>query len=186
MLGDFIRETRLNRKLSQRELGRLAGISGAYVNKLESNKIDKPSFETLDNLARALKIPINKLRSSITPMEYDPVKQRTPFELVRELTNSLPELIPVYARIGDKKAIEYAFIPQPTPTYRGRDMKMFGVKSNIKYKDLVKPGDVLVLARELAPADGDLCIKDTEDGVEICKDGGLPIITIIRQMKKLE
>lgn len=61
--GDFIKESREARGLSQRELGRLSGLSGAFISKLESNKTQRLSVNTLRNLSTALKMSFNYISS---------------------------------------------------------------------------------------------------------------------------
>jgi len=188
-LAEFVKSTREARGLNKAELAAIAGISPSYLGRIEDGKYKTTSVETLERLSRALKVSFDEIRAIAIPKDkqkvvvYD-VRPKSPSEIVRELTNSLPEMIPVYARIGDKKAVEYAFLPQPTPTYRGKDMKLEGVKAVFKYRDIFKPGDIIVVAKDLPPEAGDLCVKNTG---EICAagEGGLPVITIIRYVKKL-
>ncbi len=48
-----LKEIRIKACLSQEDLGKLAGISAATVNRLERNK-QKPNFVTIRKLAKAL------------------------------------------------------------------------------------------------------------------------------------
>lgn len=50
-----LKELRIKACLSQDDLGKLAGISAATVNRLERNK-QKPNFVTIRKLAKALGI----------------------------------------------------------------------------------------------------------------------------------
>ena len=53
-LGDTIRTLREQRSLSQRELGRRAGVSGSTISLIESGQTDNPNIETLRNIATIL------------------------------------------------------------------------------------------------------------------------------------
>jgi transcriptional regulator with XRE-family HTH domain len=54
-LGEFIRDQRRNARLSLRKLSELAGISNPYLSQIERG-LRKPSAETLQAIARALRI----------------------------------------------------------------------------------------------------------------------------------
>lgn len=59
-LGEFIRSQRRLAELSQRELARLADVSGAYLSQLERG-LHEPSVRVLNGLAQALNVPSDKL-----------------------------------------------------------------------------------------------------------------------------
>ncbi|GAB3923469.1 helix-turn-helix domain-containing protein [Larkinella terrae] len=63
-IGQLIRNTRKNRSLTQKELGRRLGISESAVNKYESGK-ENPTLQTLSKIADALdmKLSINFIES---------------------------------------------------------------------------------------------------------------------------
>ncbi|MCK9569564.1 helix-turn-helix domain-containing protein [Candidatus Pacearchaeota archaeon] len=189
-LADFVKAARESRGLKKHELAVLAGLSPSYLGRIEAGQYKTTSIETLTRLAKALGVSFDEIKTVVVPKsnprktEYD-IKPKSPADIVRDLTASLPELLPVYEKIADRKAVAYTYLPQPVPKYGGRDMKLIGIRSNIKYKDEIKPGDVLVVAKELPPAPGDLCIRDNIEGIEVCQNDGLPIITIIREKKKI-
>jgi HTH-type transcriptional regulator, competence development regulator len=54
--GDALRRFREERGLSLRELGKLSGVSYAYIQRLESNEKTAPSDEVLEALSNALKL----------------------------------------------------------------------------------------------------------------------------------
>lgn len=189
-LAEFVKSARASRGLKKHELAVLAGISPSYLGRIEDGQYKTTSVDTLTKLAKALNVSFDEIKAVVVPKSkvkrdvYE-VKPRSPMEMVRELTNSLPELVPLYDKISDKKVVGYTYYPQPTPKYRGREMKLIGIRSQIKYKDEIRPGDVLIVARELKPDPGDLCIRDNKKGIEVCTNDGLPIITIIREKKKI-
>lgn len=53
-LARNVAKLRTEQKLSQRGLGRRAGLSGAYVNQIESGVRSQPTLETISKLAAAL------------------------------------------------------------------------------------------------------------------------------------
>lgn len=54
LLGVWVRQTRLQQGLSQRELADAAGLSRSYVCDIERGRGSEPSLNTLDKLAGAL------------------------------------------------------------------------------------------------------------------------------------
>ena len=56
-LGYLLRELRAERGLNLRELGQLADVDHAYIQRLETGTKTSPSEEVLGRLARALKAP---------------------------------------------------------------------------------------------------------------------------------
>lgn len=60
-LGSRIRELRQERRMSQIELARRAGLSPSYVSKLEADRYRRPSAEALLRLALALNVAVEEL-----------------------------------------------------------------------------------------------------------------------------
>ena len=62
--GERVREIRLQKKLTQRELADLLGVSFTYVSKVENEKLhsgDYPSEKFIHRLAEMLKVDENEL-----------------------------------------------------------------------------------------------------------------------------
>lgn len=57
-LGDRLRQLRAERRLSQRDLAQLAGISTNSISLIEREEIS-PSVSTLQSLARALNVKVS-------------------------------------------------------------------------------------------------------------------------------
>jgi transcriptional regulator with XRE-family HTH domain len=55
-----IKALRARRKITQAELAERAGISHGYLARLETGRQD-PTITTLEKLAKALKVPVEKL-----------------------------------------------------------------------------------------------------------------------------
>jgi DNA-binding XRE family transcriptional regulator len=66
LLGEALRQTRRNRKLTQEELGKLVGVQKSQISKLENN-IKNARFETVLKVFKALNTLITfKLESEET------------------------------------------------------------------------------------------------------------------------
>ena len=62
-LGAVLKQTRDVREMSAADVARAAGISGAYLSKLESGGVMKPSPHVLNRLSQALILPYGELMS---------------------------------------------------------------------------------------------------------------------------
>ncbi len=58
--GDMIRKCRIEKGLTQKKLGELCGIADSNIRKYESGN-QNPKIETLQKIADALDIPVNRL-----------------------------------------------------------------------------------------------------------------------------
>ena len=58
--GDMIRKCRTEKGLTQKKLGELCGIADSNIRKYESGN-QNPKIETLQKIADALDIPVNRL-----------------------------------------------------------------------------------------------------------------------------
>jgi len=56
-IGAVLKQARLVRRLSAIEVARAAGISAAYLNKLENDAVKRPSPNVLYPLSKALAVP---------------------------------------------------------------------------------------------------------------------------------
>lgn len=59
--GSLLRQAREVRELSGSDVARAAGISAAYLSKLESDAVKKPSPHVLHQLSEALEVPYTDL-----------------------------------------------------------------------------------------------------------------------------
>jgi HTH-type transcriptional regulator, competence development regulator len=72
-IGAVIRQARRVRQLSAGNAARAAGISPAYLNRLEHDAVKKPSPHVLHELSEALAVPYNDLlRLSGHPLPDEP------------------------------------------------------------------------------------------------------------------
>ena len=76
-IGRLLKRTRQVRALSATEVARAAGISGAYLSKLENDAVKKPSPPVLHQLSQALEVPyweLMRLSGYAVPGSDEPVK----------------------------------------------------------------------------------------------------------------
>ena len=60
-MGGVLRQARDVRQLSAADAARAAGISAAYLNRLENDAVKKPSPHVLHQLSEALNVPYDEL-----------------------------------------------------------------------------------------------------------------------------
>ena len=72
-VGEVIRKLRLERGLGQRKLGKMAGISGTQVSRIETGRMGLRQ-EVGQNLARALRAPV--FRFFMTDAEWKKWKRK--------------------------------------------------------------------------------------------------------------
>jgi transcriptional regulator with XRE-family HTH domain len=60
-LNTMIKELRVKRGMSQRELAKLAKVTDPYITLLETGQRTNPSLTVLKRLAKALQVPITEL-----------------------------------------------------------------------------------------------------------------------------
>jgi transcriptional regulator with XRE-family HTH domain len=65
IIGDRIKTLRTKKKLSQKALARLAGISASHIQHIESGYIVSPRFDTLSKIADALKVQREKFFAKV-------------------------------------------------------------------------------------------------------------------------
>lgn len=83
-VGDKIKHLLFLRSMKQADLVRLSGISKATVSELINGKQKNPSVETIEKLAKALRV---------SPVYFMDEKAVTPFEAVPHLPEHIQEFI---------------------------------------------------------------------------------------------
>lgn len=73
--GDMIRKYRTEKGLTQKKLGELCGIADSNIRKYESGN-QNPKIETLQKIADALDIPVNRLLAGKI-ISRDELKEKT-------------------------------------------------------------------------------------------------------------
>jgi transcriptional regulator with XRE-family HTH domain len=170
MLGEYIKKVRLSRGLSQRELGRLANLSGAFISQLESGEAKRPSTESLKSIASALKVPFSEIAAQYSgSIPAKTPAPKTPAEVMRELTNVMPIAVPVIADMHAPGQIqEYLFIPRPQNGHKNfYGVKIIGSCLSPKVED----GDIIIIDKDDVPDIGKtvLCYHNGNDEPQIIK-----------------
>jgi transcriptional regulator with XRE-family HTH domain len=86
--GEWLKQIRKERDLSQSRLGEISGLHRSVINKLESGTLPTP--ETLQQIARGLKMPVETVYSAaglLSPMTSQTAQEK---ELIY-LFNLLPD-----------------------------------------------------------------------------------------------
>jgi transcriptional regulator with XRE-family HTH domain len=192
MLGDYVKDTRSKRGLSQAELAKLADLSPSFICRIEKGDYKSVTVASLSKLSRALKVPINDLSNLLLDKNSkEDLLKKTPYEIINELSLSLPAIVPVYSDIDSRQILEYAFVPRELVLNGGREMKLIGIKSSdLEYTNVVHKGDIMICGKDMAPSLGDLCLVKEGENVVIApykkKDDCVAvIIQVVRVVKKL-
>ena len=67
MIGDMIRDSRLAKGWTQRQLAEASGISLGYIKQLEQGNKPNPTVSTLEKLAGALDVPLDAFAGQPPP-----------------------------------------------------------------------------------------------------------------------
>lgn len=121
--GNMIRKIRLEKKLTQKQLGDLCGIADSNIRKYESGK-QNPKLETLEKIANALNISIMDLMHIETMNITDDMISLFAGHPPKALPIDLSELQFLYCCLnkkGQNKIIDYARDITKIPEYRKED-----------------------------------------------------------------
>jgi len=151
-LGEFIKNVRRRRGLSQWELSRLSGLTRRHLSRLELDNFENPSAETFLSLARALKVHPNDLYQAAGYIEENSRFRRETNKNADEAFSELEKLtlFPVPVIEGSQ--------PMSAETLRqnfGQDdeIHIFGLYANgFSLEPDVIEGDVIFVDREKRPA----------------------------------
>lgn len=123
LLGVWVRHTRNQQGLSQRELADAAGLSRSYVCDIERGRGNEPSLNTLDKLAGALGASRSDLMKAsglidkaLVPKESE--EERRILQLFRDLSEDGQEQVMRYVRFihSDEHSVrQSSFLPDPQP-----------------------------------------------------------------------
>lgn len=96
--GKTIKNARLSKDLSLRDLAELTGLDHSYIGRLEKNN-SVPSRETVAKLAKALNIPEGELmiKAGYVP---DSSNELTPEQKIRAAVSGDPELLSFWQKLS--------------------------------------------------------------------------------------
>jgi len=169
-LGECIKFYREKRGLSQRLLAKTAGLSHAFISKLESEEYEFSSKESLDKIANVLRIKPQILYdaalSKKQPTQY--IRPQGINEIVRELQTNFYE-VPIVAELHmPGEILEYIYIPRTSPgkvNYVGVKAKGYCLSPDIL------DGDTLIIDKDATPESGKtiLCYHNGHEHPELFK-----------------
>lgn len=93
-----LKKLRKERGLTQKKLGELCGLAEITIRQYESGKY-QPKIETIEKIARALKVSVKEIKEDITWDEYQDTKEW--YNIDREV-NSIQGVIAIVAEIYGK------------------------------------------------------------------------------------
>lgn len=96
-----LKKLRKERGLTQKKLGELCGLAEITIRQYESGKY-QPKIETIEKIARALKVSVKEIKEDITWDEYQDTKEW--YNLDREV-DSVQGVIAVVAEIYGKVSL---------------------------------------------------------------------------------
>ena len=100
-IGEIIRSTRKEKKLSQRKLAEISGVSFAYIQQLEKCQKDNPSMGILKKLSQALEINIFSLLPSeqVENFEKDMKDINSKFKTVKQIADNKEIALTEYIKV---------------------------------------------------------------------------------------
>lgn len=155
-IGESIKENRERRGLSQRELAKLAGLSGSFISRLEAGLYRLTSPDTVNSLAKALKIHPEELYRAAGIIKdskavYE-IPQKTPDELVAELQVSMPVMIPIHGSIPagspdtrEEETGDYIAITREELGSTRKNLQAFKVNGNSLEGDNIHNSDFIIV-----------------------------------------
>ena len=155
-LGEFVRQTRERRGLTQHELAALSGLGRGLISLIELDRIQETSANNLLKLAKALKCKPEELyqAAGYINKESKPIQPKSIIDSLREL-KALEEniiAIPVVAELHMPGEInEYIYISRPRPgpvNYVGIRARGFCLQPEIM------DGDTLIIDKDAVPEMG--------------------------------
>lgn len=141
LLGTYVRQSRTQQGMSQRELADAAGLSRSYVCDIERGRGNEPSLNTLDKLANALGSSRSDLMKAsglidkaLVPKESE--EERRLLQLFRDLSENGQEQVMRYVRFlhsEEHSVRQSSFLPDPppavnTPTSSAQSLSLFSLE----------------------------------------------------------
>lgn len=104
-VGENIRKLRKERGLTQKQLGELCGINEANIRKYEADK-QNAKIETIEKIAKALGVPIIKIKEDLTWAEHQDTEELKQLEQSTYLFEGIVvALEEIYGAVEEKAII---------------------------------------------------------------------------------
>lgn len=112
LLGEKLKKIRTEKKLSLRELGKLAHISHSFIADIESGR-SNPSLSTLEAIAKALGVPVNYFLSD----KDDQLDTPSTADKITDSVSDDPELAQFWNELKEREDLKLLFkqIREMTP-----------------------------------------------------------------------
>ena len=189
-LGHRIRTLREQRGMSQLELARLVGVTRGYISQIETGIQQDVNAPLLRDIAGVLGVPTSDLLAAAgyipSPAEQPGVRRRRPaHEIMRELEESLPLLVPETsqpASAGAGVVVEAEYWPyMPAADERRHQFVAVPVVGNCMEPRL-REGERVIVDKDASPRPGDIVVA-VHDGETIIKqlerrDGDLWLVAL--------
>ncbi len=100
LIGKRIKILRLERGLTQRDIEEVTGVSRSHISKIESGKVANPGLDTLEKIAKALKVSISflfhfderTLKKRVQAIEKRKKEHKKEMELLERKENEIKKL----------------------------------------------------------------------------------------------
>ena len=172
-VGEAIRSARVKRVLSQRELAKLAGVAPSFISRIEGGKYKFTSQESLDKIARALKITSETLYDAA--LSKKPHAQHVRPQEISDMIKDMQAMqtnfyeVPIVAELHmPGEILEYIYIPRTGPAkvnYVGVKAKGYCLEPDIQ------DGDTLIIDKDAEPEPGKtiLCYHNGHEHPQLIK-----------------
>jgi len=170
-LGQYIREQRLTRGLTQWEMARLSGLGRSHLSRLERDDYEHPSAETFLALARALKIHPNCLYEAAGYVKKTGFRSGPPTGARRmpaELEVVQPAVVPLVTEtptgvVDSSQTACWAF-----PGIGSEKTRAFMVRG-FSLKPEIMEGDVIFVDPEKTPSSGNIILFSEAGRVKVAR-----------------
>jgi len=164
MFGDNLKALRDEHRLTQEELARKVGVDRSYISQLEKDKIARPSYKVLDQIAQALHVPIGYLTGGPRP------PAESPEEILDRLRLATPVRVPIYGQFALQlgaegvEPLDYVYVPRPD--FANREIEGYRCEGTCLEPD-IDDGDTIIIDRNASIETGDIVVTLAADRVHV-------------------
>lgn len=170
-LGQYIKEHRLSRGLSQWELARLSGLGRSHLSRLELDDYEHSSAETFLALARALKVHPNDLYQAAGYVKTSR-SRRGPSKAAQQILAGLEIAQPTVVPVTTEEEAEVGEVNQTAcwafPNNGSKKIRAFLVKG-FSLKPQIREGDVIFVDPEKTPSSGNVILCYEGDKIRLIR-----------------
>jgi transcriptional regulator with XRE-family HTH domain len=168
-LGEMIKRLREARGWSQQTLATHSGLSRSHIASMEARKNTHPRADYLMKLAQVFDIPLRELYESVgyvSPLKKDK-HMETHEEILERLKRAQPVSVPVYSEFrvhagaAYELPVEHVYLERSRSARRNLEAYVVG---GLCLAPEVRPGDIAIVDKGLAPQAGDIILCLTDSG----------------------